>query len=72
MPMVVSGTLNEPVVRPSGSALAGAAVGTAILGPGLGTAIGVRVGGFLNKLFGKKDGDKNSGADAAPHPPEKK
>jgi hypothetical protein len=64
MPMVVSGTLNNPVVRPSGSALAGAAIGTAILGPGLGTAIGVKVGGFLNKLFGKND-DKNNKKDVA-------
>ena len=65
MPMVVSGTLNEPVVRPSGSALAGAAVGTAVLGPGLGTAIGAKVGGFLNKLFGKDD-DKNDSKEVAP------
>lgn len=65
MPMAVSGTLSDPVVRPSGSALAGAAVGTAILGPGLGTAVGIKVGGFLNKLFGKND-DKNSGKEAAP------
>lgn len=72
MPMVVSGTLDKPVVRPSGSALAGAAVGTAILGPGLGTAIGVKIGGFLNRLFGKKDNDKSSNKDAAHQPPAKK
>jgi hypothetical protein len=71
MPMVISGTLNDPVVRPSGSALAGAAVGTAILGPGLGTAVGIKVGGFLNKLFGKND-DKSGNKDAAPKPPAKK
>ena len=71
MPMVVSGTLNDPVVRPSGSALVGAAVGTALLGPGFGTAIGVKIGGFLNKLLGKKDNDKNSGKDTVPHPPAK-
>ena len=71
MPMVVSGTLNNPVVRPSKSALAGAAVGTAILGPGLGTAVGIKIGGFLHKLFGKND-DKNSNKDAAPKPPEKR
>jgi len=65
MPMVVSGTLSDPVIRPSGSALAGAAVGTAVLGPGLGTAIGVKVGGFLNQLFGKDDDNKNNKA-AAP------
>ena len=71
MPMVVSGTLNNPVVRPSKSALAGAAVGTAILGPGLGTAVGIKIGGFLNKLFGKND-DKSSNKDAVPKPPAKK
>lgn len=65
MPMVVSGTLSDPVIRPSGSALAGAAVGTAVLGPGLGTAIGVKVGGFLNQLFGKDDDNKNN-KEAAP------
>jgi len=58
MTMVVSGTLNKPSVAPSGSAWAGAAVGTVILGPGLGTAVGIRIGGFLNKLFGKSD-EKN-------------
>lgn len=57
-PMIVSGTLDEPVVRVSKTAWAGAAVGTVILGPGLGTALGMRIGGFLNKLFGKGD-DKN-------------
>ena len=71
MPMVVSGTLSNPVVRPSGAALAGAAVGTAILGPGLGTAVGIRIGGFLNKLFGKSD-EKKDGKQGAPGMPAKK
>lgn len=71
IPMAISGTVNEPVVRPSGSALAGAAVGTAILGPGLGTAVGIKIGGFLNKLFGKSE-DKNSGKDATATLPQKK
>lgn len=65
MPVVVSGTLSQPVVRVSGSVWAGAAVGTAILGPGLGTAVGVKVGGFLNKLFGR-NGDKKDYRDAPP------
>ena len=52
MPLTVSGTLEQPQVHVSGAALAGAAVGTAVLGPGLGTALGVRLGGFMNKLFG--------------------
>ena len=55
MPLVVSGTLREPVVHPTGSALAGAAVGTAILGPGLGTALGIKAGNMFNRLFGKKN-----------------
>lgn len=64
MPLVVSGTLRDPVLRPTGSALAGAAVGTALLGPGLGTALGIKAGNLLNKLFGKKnektDGEKET------------
>lgn len=55
MPIVISGSLSDPSVKVSRSALAGAAVGTAILGPGLGTALGVKVGGFLKKLFGKNE-----------------
>lgn len=71
MPMVVSGTLDKPIVRISKAAWAGAAIGTAILGPGLGTALGVRIGGFLNKLFGKDDA--NNGVHDLPEtPPVKK
>lgn len=71
MPMVISGTLNNPVVRPSGSAWAGAAVGTALLGPGLGTAVGIKIGGFLNKLFGRND-EKNAANQNVPGTPAKK
>jgi hypothetical protein len=71
MPLVISGTVEQPLVRPSKSAMAGAAVGTAILGPGLGTAVGIKVGGFLNKLFGK-DKDKADSKDAASAQPAKK
>lgn len=55
MPLVVSGTVREPVLRPPGSTIAGAAVGTALLGPGLGTALGIKVGNLLNRIFGTKD-----------------
>jgi hypothetical protein len=50
-PLSLSGTVDDPVVRPSKAALAGAAVGTAIL-PGVGTAIGAKAGEFTKKLFG--------------------
>lgn len=71
MPMAISGTVSDPVVRPTKSAMAGAAVGTAILGPGLGTAAGIKVGGFLNKLFGGDD-EKNSPPDDKSQTPVKK
>ncbi len=71
MPMAVSGTVNDPVVRPTKSAMAGAAVGTAILGPGLGTAAGIKVGGFLNKLFGKDEEQKNEPAASSQTPVKK-
>jgi hypothetical protein len=46
------------MLLPTGGTLAGAAAGTAILGPGLGTSAGARVGGWVEGLFGKKE-DKN-------------
>jgi hypothetical protein len=58
VPLIVSGTLDNPVVLPSKAALAGAAVGTAILGPGLGTSLGSKAGSAvsgLKNLFGGGD-----------------
>ena len=52
IPLIVSGTLSNPVVLPSKAALAGALAGTAILGPGVGTGLGVKAGGALDKLKG--------------------
>lgn len=51
MPLNVSGTVNAPVLLPTAAVAAGAAIGTAILGPA-GTAIGTAVGSKLEKLFG--------------------
>ncbi len=51
MPMNVSGTLNNPSVFPTKAALAGAAIGTAIL-PGVGTGLGVKAGNALSKFKG--------------------
>ncbi len=64
MPMIVFGSVQQPVVRPSDSAMAGAAVGTLLLGPGIGTAAGIKIGGFLNKMFGK-DENKHTSTDGA-------
>ena len=58
MPLLVAGTFGEPWVRPTDEALAGATIGTTILGPGVGTAIGVKAGeliGNIGKFFGADD-----------------
>lgn len=57
IPLDVSGTLSDPVVLPSKSALAGAVAGTAILGPGLGTSLGIKAGGAVDKIKGLFQGD---------------
>jgi uncharacterized protein involved in outer membrane biogenesis len=54
VPLRVAGTTQDPVLYPTGAAVAGAAAGTAVLGPGVGTTLGVRVGDALEGLFGGK------------------
>jgi len=58
VPLNVSGTLDSPLLYPTGGTMAGAAAGTAVLGPGLGTALGARVGQWAENLFGKKEEEK--------------
>jgi hypothetical protein len=58
VPLNVTGTVDSPLLFPSGGTVAGAAVGTAILGPGLGTSVGAKVGGWAESLFGGKDEKK--------------
>ena len=53
VPLNLSGTLDSPMALPTGAALTGAALGTAIL-PGVGTAAGARVGNWAEGLFGAK------------------
>ena len=67
VPLKISGTLDDPEFRPTNDAIAGATVGTVLLGPGLGTAIGVNIGKGINKLFNlfKSDDDEKSGQDNA-------
>lgn len=55
VPLNVSGTLDSPLLLPTGASMAGAAVGTVILGPGVGTSVGAKVGTWVESLFG---GDK--------------
>ncbi len=54
VPLNVAGTLDAPLLYPTAGTIAGAAVGTAILGPGLGTSLGARAEG----LFGRKKEEK--------------
>lgn len=55
VPLNVSGTVESPLLLPTGGTVAGAAVGTAILGPGIGTSVGAKVGQWTEGLFGKKE-----------------
>lgn len=55
VPLNVTGNLDSPLLLPTGASMAGAAVGTAILGPGVGTTVGAKIGNWADSLFG---GDK--------------
>jgi len=58
VPLNVGGTVDAPLLYPTAGTMAGAAAGTAILGPGFGTSVGAKVGGWAEGLFGKKDEKK--------------
>ncbi len=58
IPLAVSGTVEEPKIRPTREAMVGGAVGTAVLGPGVGTALGIRIGRFF-KTISEKIGEEN-------------
>jgi hypothetical protein len=60
VPLNVSGTLDSPMLLPTGATMGGAAIGTAILGPGLGTSVGAKVGGWAESLFSTQDVKKQS------------
>lgn len=53
VPLNVTGTLDAPLLYPTGATMTGAAVGTMIMGPGVGTTVGAKVGGWVEGLFGK-------------------
>lgn len=50
----VSGTTHAPLLYPTGGTMAGAAIGTVIMGPGFGTSVGAKVGGWAEGLFDGK------------------
>jgi uncharacterized protein involved in outer membrane biogenesis len=58
VPLNVAGTVDAPLLYPTSGTMAGAAVGTVILGPGLGTSVGAKVGGWVEGLFGKEEEKK--------------
>ncbi|MBI3045871.1 MAG: AsmA family protein [Betaproteobacteria bacterium] len=58
VPLNVAGTVQSPLLYPTTGTLAGAAAGTAILGPGLGTSVGAKIGQWTEGLFGKKEEEK--------------
>ena len=51
IPLNVTGTVQSPILYPTGGTVAGAALGTAVAGP-MGTAIGAKVGQWTEGLFG--------------------
>jgi len=65
-PLAVSGTVQNPTLFPTKAALAGAAAGTALLGPGVGTTIGMKAAQITERLFGRKSPKKKDPAKAAP------
>ena len=56
VPLKITGPLSKVAVSVPPGAIAGAAIGTAVL-PGIGTAIGARIGNALGNLFGGSPGD---------------
>lgn len=54
VPLNVGGTLDSPLLYPTGATIAGAAVGTAVMGPGFGTSVGAKVGNWAEGLFESK------------------
>jgi uncharacterized protein involved in outer membrane biogenesis len=58
VPLNVAGTLDSPMLYPTGASMAGAAVGTVMLGPGFGTTVGSKIGAWTSNLFGGKEDKK--------------
>ncbi len=59
-PLALSGTVQNPSLYPSKTALAGAAAGTALLGPGLWTTVGMKAARMTQKFFGGRPKKKKT------------
>jgi hypothetical protein len=66
VPMRVTGTLKEPTVRPTKTAVAAALAGSVLL-PGIGTAVGLKASQLTERLFGGPR--RRPGTSAATSPP---
>ena len=64
VPLKVSGTVQDPSVAPTTSAIAGALAGSVLL-PGIGTAVGIKASELTDRLFGKR---RDRPAQSAPQP----
>ena len=53
IPLNVAGTVQSPMLYPTGASMAGAAVGTVLL-PGIGTGLGAKAGQAIENLFGSR------------------
>jgi hypothetical protein len=53
VPLRVAGTVHDPSVLPTKTAMVGAVAGSVLL-PGVGTALGLKASQLTEKLFGKK------------------
>ena len=57
VPLNVAGTVQSPLLYPTGGTVTGAAIGTAIAGP-LGTGVGAKVGQWAEGMFGGGQNEK--------------
>ncbi len=57
VPLNVAGTVQNPLLYPTGGTIAGAAIGTAVAGP-LGAGVGAKVGQWAEGLFGGNEEKK--------------
>ena len=53
VPLNVAGTVQSPLLFPTGGTMAGAAIGTVLM-PGVGTGLGAKAGQAIENLFGSK------------------